>query len=380
MNVLVIMGKNKIGMLRTIQGIDNQLSDRGYRFSYFVQEMKLVDGLGFNKEKIKTIQGMTSLRKFPEVIRGLYGLLKGRTTLKDWNIDLIYNYTLSTLPYCMLLSRISGTPYITAVRNVYEGDGKKFKKYFLHKARNILTVSEDTMRHVDKYLGDGAETQNKSIVYNAIDLRYFEQFIDCARPREFSKLKPDDLIVGMVSAMNTEKDPQFLLRVGKRVVEKCPFVKFYFIGRFPDKKYEKDTLALRDALSLQNNAFFIGYQNPIGPYFAHMNILVHPTLREEAFGLVLAEAMFFRSPVVASRIGAIPEVVSDGETGIICEPGNEEAFVNSILKLVQNRELLESMGTKAAIRVKEKFSMERLALDLDVQFKKVVATWDNIEI
>ena len=76
MNVLVIMGKNKIGMLRTIQGIDKNLSERGHHFNYFFRESKFIDDLGFDKNKINIVKGMSSLRKFPEVILGIYGLLK----------------------------------------------------------------------------------------------------------------------------------------------------------------------------------------------------------------------------------------------------------------------------------------------------------------
>ena len=378
MNILVIMGKNKIGMLRTIRGIDKNLSEKGHHFSYLFPENKFIDDLGFDKNKINIVKGMSSLRKFPEVIRGLYGLLKGWKAIKDGHIDLIYNYTVSTLPYCILLSKISGTPYITAVRNVYKRNDKAFKKYALHKAKNILAVSADTMRHVEEFVGNRTIIQNKRVVHNAIDLKYFEQFIDCPRPDEYADFKADDVIIGMVSAMNPEKDPKFLLRVAQRVVEKCPSAKFLFLGSFPGKNYEKETLELRDSLSLQNNAFFLGFKNPVGPYFAHMNMLAHPTSRDEPFGLVLAEAMFFGSPVVGSRVGAIPEIVINGETGIICDPGDEEAFAIAIIKLVKNRELLERMGEKAAKVVREKFSMKRLGTDLDSLFKKVIETWDKV--
>ena len=373
MNVLVIMGKNKPGMLRTILGVDRALLGKGFNFYYFLSNDKYMDGLDFNRRNIETIGYMSSLRSFPGVVLGgLIGLLKGKNALKRWDIDIIYNYTLSTLPFCLLLSKISGIPYLAGVRNAYEGDGKRYRKYLLHYAKNILAVSQDTMNCVEQMLGENTDKANRYLAYNGIDTKYFDSFEHAGRPEEFSQFSDKDLIVGMVAAMNPEKDPQFLLKIAGKIVYKYPNVKFVFIGGFHDSSYEKETMDLLKKLSLENNAFFLGIKNPVQAYFFHMDILVHPTWRKEAFGLVLAEAMYYKKPIVASRIGGIPEIVEDNNTGILCEPGNEEEFTEALERLISDNQLRSRMGEKGKKRVNALFSMDSLSGSLAAIFKKIV--------
>lgn len=372
MNVLIVMGKNKVGMLRTVRGVDKHLIRKGYKFYYFLPEKKYLTELGFNEDRIKNIDNMTSLRKFPQSITAMVNVLKEYRTIKDWGIDVIYNYTLSTLPFCMLLSKLSGVPYVTAVRNVYKGDERHFKKYLLHRAKNILAVSKDTMSCVEKYLGVSKDRVNRFIAYNALDIEEFEKFSVSNIPEEYRHFSTDDIIVGMVS-MQPEKNPQLLLRAGKHVVSRYPNVKFVFIGGFTDKDYERETLALTKDLSMDNNAFFLGGKNPVHPYFVHMDILVHPTNRKEPFGLVLIEAMSYGKPVIASRIGGIPEVIEDGVTGILCESEKEKEFADAIIKLIEDKELRRRMGEMGRERVRRMFSMDRLANDMDNIFRQVAS-------
>lgn len=372
MNILVIIGKNKIGMLRTIRGAEKCLNERGFSFYYLLSEEKHLQELGFKSDKVNIIKKMNTLLKFPGGILAFLGSLKGRKAINAWDIDVIYNYTVSTLPFCILLSKISGIPYITAVRNVYEGDTKRFKKYMLHRAKNILAVSKDTMNCVEEFLGDRAVNIQRFIVHNALDVEYFQSFSNAKRPEEYASFPIEDPIIGMVSAMNPEKDPRFLLRVSARVIDRHKNARFVFIGGFANADYKEKTHNLVNELKLGDNAFFIGPKNPIAPYFLHMDILAHPSpARRESFGLVLIEAMSYGKPVISSRIGGIPEVVEDGSTGILCNPGNEEEFADAIIKLIEDNEQRKMMGARGKERVQKMFSMERLADDLERIFNQI---------
>jgi glycosyltransferase involved in cell wall biosynthesis len=80
---------------------------------------------------------------------------------------------------------------------------------------------------------------------------------------------------------------------------------------------------------------------------------------EEGMGSVLLDAMAFGVPIAATRAGGIPEVVVDGETGLLSPPGDARALAEHVVRLLSDRELAASLVTRARERVKE-FSVERM--------------------
>jgi glycosyltransferase involved in cell wall biosynthesis len=93
-----------------------------------------------------------------------------------------------------------------------------------------------------------------------------------------------------------------------------------------------------------------------------MDIIVLPSLWE---GLpnVLLEAMAEARPVVASRIEGVDEVVVDGETGILFEPGDAQALSEALFKLIRDKKCAEEMGRAGRARVREKFSIDKTVSD-----------------
>lgn len=91
--------------------------------------------------------------------------------------------------------------------------------------------------------------------------------------------------------------------------------------------------------------------------YAKSDVFVFPSLNE-AFPLVNLEAMEFKLPIVASDVGGVTAEIKDGENGFVCEPGNTNAFVESISKLLDNSDLRKKMGEDGYKKFKEKFTLE----------------------
>lgn len=94
--------------------------------------------------------------------------------------------------------------------------------------------------------------------------------------------------------------------------------------------------------------------------YSNADLFILPS-RRESFGLVLAEAMAAGLPVVSTQVGAIPEVVKDGETGILVPPENPEALATAVNKLLNNHQLMQEMGTKGRERVANHFTWDKVA-------------------
>jgi glycosyltransferase involved in cell wall biosynthesis len=123
---------------------------------------------------------------------------------------------------------------------------------------------------------------------------------------------------------------------------------------------------LRKISSEINNVSFVGpvpHQSLIN-YFQNTDVVVIPSVCNEAFGMPALEAMAAGVPVVATNSGGIPEIVSDGETGLVVERDDVSALAEAILRLLSNEGLRKSMGRAAHKRAVERFSWEQTVKNL----------------
>ncbi len=373
MNILVLFGHgNKPGLLRMLRGIETRLEPKGHSFFHAIDfENDFFAKQGFDDGKIFRIKGLKRGSSFFRSLFGIDGHLKILPLCKERRIDLILSYTLSTLPLAVRVSEKTGILCAVWLHNDYPDAEKRYKKYLLDRCHTVIAVSDFIMKGVRQYLG---KTQKKLFVaYNAIDTENFiEQADNLDLPKELPVLS-DEIVVGMIAAMDRNKNPQLLLRVIARVKEALPGKKIRVLlaGRFPDPEYEKETRALAETLGINDQVVFMGFQSNVSAIYRSLDIFIYPSYRD-ACPLAPMEAMTWGRAVVASRTGGVPEIVEDGVTGILCEPGNIGEFAEAIQKLVIDNELRGKMGRRGKERVYNMFSMERLATDVEKVFNKTV--------
>lgn len=123
--------------------------------------------------------------------------------------------------------------------------------------------------------------------------------------------------------------------------------KNYLLGRL-DKKYHK-------------NVHLIGYvdANRLSEYYRDCDVFVAPSLYE-SFGLIYIEAMAWRKPVIGCAVGGVPEVVRDGETGLLIKPDEQKELAKALIKLLSDNDLRIGMGKKGRMLVKEEFSVNKM--------------------
>jgi glycosyltransferase involved in cell wall biosynthesis len=120
-------------------------------------------------------------------------------------------------------------------------------------------------------------------------------------------------------------------------------------------------------LGLERRVCLLGLQRHVQPLMQAADCLVCPSLWGEAAGLVNLEANACGLPVVASRIGGIPEYVDDGRSGVLFEPGNASALADAVRRLVDQPQLFRNMSREARTIALERFAPEaRLPAILDM--------------
>ena len=123
-------------------------------------------------------------------------------------------------------------------------------------------------------------------------------------------------------------------------------------------------------LALQANVCFAGWRTDATRLLGGADIFVLPSLWE-GFGLVLLEAMAAPLPIVASNVGAIPEIVVDNETGLLVRPAAEEALCRALIKMIASPALRTKMGTQGRRRLEQEFSVPKMVQAIETIYNQL---------
>ena len=171
--------------------------------------------------------------------------------------------------------------------------------------------------------------------------------------------------VGTVLRLEKEKGVEFLIEAVSIVKDTAPNVQLIIVG---DGSQKKKLEKITQEFKIEKQVRFVGFQKDIKKWVASFDVFVLPSAKRESFGLVLLEAMALKKPIVATRIGGIPEVVEEDSTGILVEPKNSRELAQAILDLYKNTDQRKIMGEKGRQRVKEKFTLEKMIREYEKLF------------
>lgn len=189
-------------------------------------------------------------------------------------------------------------------------------------------------------------------------------------------LSPELLVLGIIARFDPGKGIDFalaslapLLRRDERL--RVLVVGDTFRGFHPATKDAIHALVRREGLT--SRVIFAGEQIDVRPHLARMDIVVSPSLQPEAFGMVVIEAMAFGKPVVASALGATPELVEAGSTGLLFDGGDGAALCSQVATLVEQPELRDRMGRNARSAADRRFSLASFVQRLELAYQGALA-------
>jgi glycosyltransferase involved in cell wall biosynthesis len=129
-------------------------------------------------------------------------------------------------------------------------------------------------------------------------------------------------------------------------------------------------------LGIIKDTLFLGYQEDVGPLYAAFDALVLPS-GNEGTPVSVIEALAAGTPVVATRVGGVPDIVRDGEDGFLVEPGESEAFAERLAELARDTPLRERLGAAGRERVLPRYAVERLVDDIDRLYRALLSAADD---
>jgi glycosyltransferase involved in cell wall biosynthesis len=284
------------------------------------------------------------------------------------NADVVHAHGYKADIYCYFALRGSRVPLVSTCHTWYDNDLTvslygAADRFILRNYAAIVAVSEDVKQRL---LKAGVRKEKIHIVRNGIDLRPF----DNAAPSLRNLPSKDAPIVGLIGRLATEKGVDIFLRAAARVLAELPATKFVVIGEGPDREQLE---ILIDELQVRNNVFMLGRRDDMPGVYASLDIMVSAS-RHEGLPMAILEGMASSRPVVATAVGAVPEAVLDGRTGVLVPSENVEALAAKIVALLNNRTQRENLGAAAKRLIEEEFSAERMTTDYLHIYEQAIAT------
>jgi glycosyltransferase involved in cell wall biosynthesis len=141
-----------------------------------------------------------------------------------------------------------------------------------------------------------------------------------------------------------------------------------------DPGYEEELRRRASGLGLGERVVFTGHRDDVADVLEAIDVVVHASVEREPFGMVIAEAMAARKPVVASRDAGPMEIVADDVSGILVRPGDAEEIGTAVLMLLGDPALARRMGEAGRAIVEEKFTVERHVELTEQVYREVLCT------
>ena len=170
--------------------------------------------------------------------------------------------------------------------------------------------------------------------------------------------------IGMVGRITEVKGQHLLLKAaGKLPPEVRDKIRILFVGApapasKADIRYAEDLRAIALQYDLTEKIVWAGYQTDLRSWYASMDVLVQSALWAEAMGLVILEALQQGIPVIAARIGGIPEIIEDGTNGMLVTPGDEDALRQALDLFIQDSSLREHLQQGAQSCLDDRFTLK----------------------
>ena len=247
------------------------------------------------------------------------------------------------------------------------------------KADGLVTICRASLQGLtERY---GPPPMPTKVIYNWVDLNMFNPEQRAQRRlsvRTRLGLKENDLVLLYAGRLHWEKGVDKILRAFSNIQRNFPNIKFIIVGdenyeRSPDFVFAKQLRAEAERLSGVYFAGWVPYTNMVDMYAA-ADISVLASVEKEGNPMFLIESMACGVPVIATAVGGVPEVVRNGETGILVDPDTqvEISLEKAIRLLLTDAELRRRMGEQAANHVAQFHSVHRAASEFESFLKEVI--------
>lgn len=279
--------------------------------------------------------------KSKRYLRSLFAFVR---LLRDNRVELVhFNRANYWRPAEMLAAKMLRLPVITHYHVAIDEPGP-----FNRLSTRIVAVSEFVANH------SLPRNLPKTVIHNAVDLSRFEV---AATLRDELKIEPGALVISFIGQIREIKGIDSFLALTRRL--SAGSFRFLVAGACRDPQRIGDAYTearLRAEMGDDPRITYLGYRTDVEQVYLASDIVVVPSRWQEPFGLVVIEAGACGKPVVATRVGGIPEVITHEDNGCLAEPGDLEGLCRLTRRLADDPDLRARMGRRAREVVARRFT------------------------
>jgi glycosyltransferase involved in cell wall biosynthesis len=322
------------------------------------QSHKTKEFLQKYREKVISI---SPLRRDINPVYDFLALFSLYRLFRKEKFDIVHTHTAKAGILGRIAARLAGIPRVIHTphgHNFYGYFGSLGSKAVIHTERimsklthKIIALTELEKRDLAVY--HVALPSQVAVVNSGLELDHYRAIaVDTKRKKEDLHIREDAVVVGMVGRLEPVKGPEYFVEAADMVLKKHPNITFLIVG---DGSLYDSLKAQCSRMHISDSLIFTGWREDIPELLTMIDLLVLPSLNE-AVGRILIEAGACGKPVVATRVGGIPEVVLDNKTGVLVPPRDAAEMARAIMVLAEDKKKRVSMGETAKNWVDEKFS------------------------
>lgn len=234
-------------------------------------------------------------------------------------------------------------------------------------ADRVVTVGDSTRRYMvsEKGIPEGRVLT----IPTGVDLTVFDPERNRENLRAELGIPPDTLVFGSVAVFRRLKGHRYLLEATPGILKRFPGARLLLAGEGPQEKNLQRTI---DELKIREAILLPGFRKDVVRVLNTLDVFVFPSL-EEALGTAVIEALAMGKPVVASRVGGIPEIIADGENGLLVDPEDPQALAEKVSLLLGNAPLRRALAARGRRTVSERYDNRQMVRGLEDLYRTLLA-------
>ena len=308
--------------------------------------------------------------------RDAAALRRLRDYCREHAIDVVHTHDAASQAASVYAMPFSGPPILMTFHRTLDFESARLRDRLRNalvclRVDAIVAASESRRRH---YLESNYVRADKvqRIALGIDQLRFRPDAERRTAKRAELGIADNELVVGTVGHFRAEKGVDLAIDAFQAFCERNPERRCRLIVLGKGEEKEEQFVRSRITAKYADRILLAGFQSRQEEWFPAFDLLLHGA-RSEAFGLALVEAMACGVPVVSTRVGGIPEVVADGETGLLAASPDASELADKMTRLVGTPGLLSTMGDASVARVRREFDRATYAARYLDLYRKLVA-------
>lgn len=243
---------------------------------------------------------------------------------------------------------------------------------FHGRYRFLSNIFIHILKRVDAFVAISEEIEKELLTegYEKSRIYRVPNFVDSSVFYPEEKKKTNDNVIIFSGALDKRKGVEILLEAWKDVQKMFPLWKLLILG---DGSMKTALIMQAERLGITKSTIFAGHVHNVPDHLRNADLFVLPSI-QEGLPNSLLEAMACGLPVIASRIGGVVDVVEDGKSGMLFEPGDISGLESAMKRLLGDVDLSRRLGAEARKTISEKFLIERVADEYIKLYKNLLST------